>query len=92
MSTEEVAKGTPYIRRSSREGTSKVWEVRRNRPDQTFEILSVHASEAEAKLAACMLKRAEVFEALLSEFIYVAEPPNPADSLAGWRKRWQFAS
>lgn len=33
----------------------------------------------------------EVFEALLSEFVYGADVPDPRGSRSGWRKRWHAA-
>jgi hypothetical protein len=47
-----ASQGHPYVRLTSRENDSRPWQVRRNRPDQTFEVLSDHATEDEAKAAA----------------------------------------
>lgn len=33
----------------------------------------------------------DVFEALLAEFIYAADVPDPRGSRSGWRKRWRAA-
>jgi len=37
--------GYPYVRRSSNPASLTPWQVRRNRPDQTFDVLSEHATE-----------------------------------------------
>ena len=47
-SPRSIAAGDPYVRRSANPASSLPWQVRRNRPDQTFEVVSEHATEGEA--------------------------------------------
>lgn len=92
-STAAIARGEMYVRLGSNPAARRPWQVRRNRPDQTYEVVSDHATKEGAERAARPKETpVDVFEALLSEFVYVAEPPVPADSLASWRQRWLAAS
>lgn len=57
--------GSAYVRQSSHENDSRPWQVRWNRPDQTFEVLARFPTEEEAEGA--LLECPEGVELLLDD-------------------------